>query len=83
MRSWPKALIAGPAFDALPPIDLLQQGLRQVAAVLAGDAGDQNSFDGVGSGRGVRKLDDVVQAQQVCLRSKRTGAQGSTISAMT
>ena len=35
---------AGPAFDAMHGVALLQQKLRQVAAVLAGDAGDQRLF---------------------------------------
>ena len=32
---------AGPALDAMYGIALLDQQLRQIAAVLAGDAGDQ------------------------------------------
>ena len=35
---------AGPALDAMHGIALFQQQLRQVAAVLAGDAGDQRVF---------------------------------------
>ena len=35
---------AGPALDAMHGVALLQQQLRQVAAVLAGDAGDQRVF---------------------------------------
>ena len=35
---------AGPALDAMHGIALLQQQLRQVAAVLSGDASDQGEF---------------------------------------
>ena len=35
---------AGSALDAMHHIALLEQELRQVAAVLAGDAGDQSCF---------------------------------------
>ena len=35
---------AGPALNAMHGVALLQQQLRQVAAVLAGDAGDQGVF---------------------------------------
>ena len=35
---------AGPALDAMHDVALLQQQLRQVAAVLARDAGDQGVF---------------------------------------
>ena len=43
---------ARPALHPMHHVALLQQELRQIATVLAGDTGDQSGFGGVCSGRG-------------------------------